>query len=91
MMCPWLPDELHASLTSKIRPTSPLHVILKYRLFNLLVLGKIIGKISMVVKHNLNRAEAGVPVVAQRLTNPTRNHEDVGSIPGLARWVKDLA
>ena len=26
----------------------------------------------------------GVPVVAQWLTNPTRNHEVVGSIPGLA-------
>ena len=34
---------------------------------------------------------AGVPIVAQRLTNPTRNHEVVGSIPGLAQWVKDLA
>ena len=33
----------------------------------------------------------GVPVVAQWLTNPTRNHEVVGSIPVLAQWVKDLA
>ena len=27
----------------------------------------------------------GVPVVAQWLTNPTRNHEVAGSIPGLAQ------
>ena len=26
----------------------------------------------------------GVPVMAQWLANPTRNHEDLGSIPGLA-------
>ena len=32
----------------------------------------------------------GVPVVAQWLTNPTRNPEVVGSIPGLAQRVKDL-
>ena len=25
------------------------------------------------------------------LMNPTRNHKDESSIPGLAQWVKDLA
>ena len=33
----------------------------------------------------------GVPVVAQWLTNPPRNHEVEGVIPGLAQWVKDPA
>ena len=31
-----------------------------------------------------------VPVVAQWVKNSISNHEDMGSIPGLTQWVKDL-
>ena len=37
----------------------------------------------------LSKVESGVPIVAQRVTNPTGIHEDVGLIPGLIQWVKD--
>ena len=30
-------------------------------------------------------------MVAQQIKNPISIHEDVGLIPGLAQWVKDLA
>ena len=30
-----------------------------------------------------------IPVVAQRVKNPTSIHGNAGSIPGLAQWVKD--
>ena len=43
-------------------------------------------------KYSLPRLnEDGVPVVAQWLTSPTRNHEVAGWIPGISQWVKDLA
>ena len=29
--------------------------------------------------------------MVQHVKNPTSIHEDVGSIPGIAQWIKDLA
>ena len=31
-----------------------------------------------------------IPVVAQRVKDPTSIHKDAGLIPGLTQWVKDL-
>jgi len=41
--------------------------------------------------YEFKNADFGVPVVAQWLTNPTRNHEVAGSVPALAQWVNDPA
>ena len=37
----------------------------------------------------LKMCNLGVPVVAQWLTNLTRNNEVAGLIPSFAQWVKD--
>ena len=55
--------------------------------------GQILSEVLRGTKQGMGaigKAQAGVPVMAQRLTNPTRNHEVAGLIPGLTQWVEDL-
>ena len=46
--------------------------------------------VSFLFTDFILKCTRGVPTMAQWLTNTTRNHEVVGSIPSLAQWIKDL-
>ena len=52
---------------------------------------KLVQPLWKTVWRFLKKLKIGVPVMDQRLTNLTSIHEDTGSIPDLAQWVKDLA
>ena len=58
--------------------------------FHIYVLFKVI-LLSHLMRCSFKDVSLGVPVVAQWLMNPTRNHEVAGSVPALAQWVNDPA
>ena len=45
----------------------------------------------LVENTNFFKVPVKVTIVAQQVMNPASIHEEEGSIPGLAPWVKDLA
>ena len=42
------------------------------------------------IKRHLKKSSSAVPTVVQQVKNPAYAREDVGSVPGLSQWVKDL-
>ena len=46
--------------------------------------------LNVLINFTMSESGGG-PVVAQWLTNPTRTHEVVGSVPALAQWVNHPA
>ena len=64
---------------------------LQYRLVATAPIQHLVWEPPYAVGVALKKKKLGVPVVAKWLMNPARNHEVVGSIPGLTHWAKDPA
>ena len=47
------------------------------------------GDVDAAGSQSIKSPDLGVPIVAQWLTNPTRNREVASLIPGLTQWVGD--